>query len=161
MDRTGIEKRIEEISRSEAETRSFELVKVELGGTKRDQVVRIYIDKEGGITLEDCSLFSHAVEEVFDAEDLIPTRYVLEVSSPGIERELFSPDDFRRFEGKLAKVKYRSEGEQKTISGRIAGVDGSLIKLEEKRSGVTVIDHADILKANLKIDLSEEFGARR
>lgn len=161
MDRTGIEKRIEVIARNEAETRSFELVKVELGGTKRDQVVRIYIDKDGGITLEDCSAFSHAVEEVFDAEDLIPTRYLLEVSSPGIERELFSPDDFRRFEGKLAKVKYRSDGVQKTISGRIAGVNGSLIRLEEKKSGETVIDHADILKANLKIDLSEEFGARR
>jgi ribosome maturation factor RimP len=161
MDRTGIEKRIDEIARAEAERRSFELVNVELGGTKRDQVVRVFIDKEGGITLDDCSQFSQSIEEVFDAEDLIPTRYVLEVSSPGIERGLFSPADFERFIGKLAKVKFSTGGEAATVTGRIAGVNGSVIKLLDKKAGEIEIDHANVLKANLKIDLSEEFGARR
>jgi ribosome maturation factor RimP len=161
MDRTGIEKRITEIAQAEADLRAFELVRVELGGTKRDQIVRVFIDKEGGVTLEDCSAFSHAVEEVFDIEDLIPTRYVLEVSSPGVERELYSVEDFERFAGKLVKVKYRIDGEQKTISGRIAGVEGTVIRIEEKKAGEIVIDHADVVKANLKIDLGEEFAARR
>ena len=67
--------------------------------------VRIYIDKPEGVTLEDCSTVSRAIEAVIDADDFIPAPYVLEVSSPGLERPLFSIQDFEKFAGKKAKVK--------------------------------------------------------
>lgn len=139
----------------------FELVRVELGGTKRDKTVRIFIDKEGGITLDDCAAFSQRVEAIMDLEDLIPTRYVLEVSSPGIERVLYSLKDFERSIGKLAKVRYKAEGTLASAIGRIAGVDGSRVALADKKGTVVAINYDDIVKANLKIDLSEEFGTSR
>ncbi len=74
-------------------------------GTQRKPSVRIFIDKPEGVTLDDCSNMSRRVEAVLDAEDFIPTAYNLEVSSPGLERELYSLKDFEKFAGNLAKVK--------------------------------------------------------
>src|SRR3954447_3447787 len=109
MDKADLTTRIRGIAQKVADDRQVELVHVEIAGTKRDSVLRIYIDKPEGVTLDDCSLFSRDVEAVLDLEDVIPTRYVLEVSSPGIERELYSIADFKRFEGELAKVKTKAE----------------------------------------------------
>jgi len=138
---------------------SIELVHVEISGTNRDSVVRVYIDKAGGVTLEDCSGVSHRIEAVLDEQDLIPTRYVLEVSSPGIERELYSLRDFEKFTGQLAKVKLNEEiNGQKVFVGPIVSVDGSEITISD-RSGCDVkFDHSQVTKANLKIDLAKEFG---
>jgi ribosome maturation factor RimP len=136
-----------------------ELVQVETAGTKRDMVVRVFIDKEGGVTLADCTTVSRGIEDVLDAEDIIPSRYVLEVSSPGIERGLYSLADFVRFTGQLAKVKTAIEIEgQKNFVGRIVSVDGERITLEDRTRGEVAFDYADVAKANLKIDLSKEFG---
>jgi ribosome maturation factor RimP len=113
------------------------------------------------VTLEDCSDISRVVEAVMDAEDIIPTRYVLEVSSPGIERELYSLKDFERFAGQLAKVKLRNEIDgQKTFVGEIAGVEGSDITVNDRTRGEVSFDHSEVAKANLKIDLSKEFKGR-
>jgi ribosome maturation factor RimP len=161
MNSSAIESRLNDIAQAEAERMNFELVRVELGGTKRDKTVRIFIDKEGGITLDDCAAFSQRVEAVLDLEDLIPTRYVLEVSSPGIERGLYSLKDFERSIGKLAKVRHKADGTLGSSVGRIAGVDGSIVSLADKKGGVVTINFEDIVKANLKIDLGEEFGTSK
>lgn len=160
MDREVLTSRIRSIAVDVAKTRGVELVHVELAGTKRDSVVRIYIDKPEGVTLDDCSLFSRDVEAVLDIEDLIPSRYVLEVSSPGIERELYSLGDFERFTGKLAKVKARTGDEQRTFVGVIQKVDGDAITLNDRTSGEVTFSYQDVAKANLKIDLSKEFHGR-
>ncbi len=161
MDTQPIIERLRTIATSAVEASGIELVHVEMAGTKRDQVVRVYIDKEGGVTLDDCSRVSQKIEAVLDAEDLIPARYVLEVSSPGIERQLYSLADFERFTGKLAKVKTREAiNGQKTFAGYIKSVDGSRIVFDDRTSGTIEFDHADIEKANLKIDLSKEFGRK-
>lgn len=157
-----ITERVRAIAERVAGEMGIELVHVEIAGTKRDAVVRIYIDKEGGVTLDDCSNVSRGVEEVLDAEDLIPSRYVLEVSSPGIERQLYSLDDFVKFTGRLAKVKTKTETNgQRNFVGNIVAVDGNKITFDERTLGGMVIDYADIEKANLKIDLSKEFGHGR
>ena len=113
------------------------------------------------MTLDDCSAFSQSVEAVLDAEDLIPVRYVLEVSSPGIERELYSIEDFRRFVGRLAKLKTKSviDG-QRTFVGTITSVDAGQIAFEDRSKGPMTFEYGDIEKANLKIDLSKEFGRK-
>jgi len=159
MDKADLTTRIRGIAQKVADDRQVELVHVEIAGTKRDSVVRIYIDKPEGVTLDDCSLFSRDVEGVLDLDDIIPSRYVLEVSSPGIERELYSLEDFRRFEGRLAKVKTKTEIEgQKTFVGPITVIDGETITVEDRSLGTVSFSYGDVAKANLKIDLSKEFG---
>jgi ribosome maturation factor RimP len=162
MDKQLITERVGKIAASAAGQMGIELVQVEISGTKRDLVLRIYIDKEGGVTLDDCSRVSQAIEDVLDVEDFIPTRYVLEVSSPGIERQLYSLADFVKFTGKLAKVKTREAiGGQKTFAGVIKAVDGDCIVFEDRTIGTIEFEYANIEKANLKIDLAEEFGSGR
>ena len=104
---------------------------------------------------------SRGVEEVLDSEDFIPSRYVLEVSSPGIERELYSLGDFVKFTGRLAKVKTKTAIDaQKTFVGPITGVDGNRITIDDRTKGTVSFDYSDVDKANLKIDLAKEFGGR-
>lgn len=159
MERSLIAERVRAIAAKAAASSGIELVHVEIAGTKRDAVLRIYIDKDGGVTLDDCGTVSREIETVLDAEDLIPSRYVLEVSSPGIERELYSIADFVKFSGQVAKVKTRGEiGGQRTFVGTIKSVDGTRIEIEDRTKGMVAFDHSDIEKANLKIDLAKEFG---
>lgn len=159
MERDLIIERVGAIARRVAEAEGLELVHLELAGTKRDAVVRIFIDKEGGVTLDDCSRVSRSIEDVLDAEDFIPSRYVLEVSSPGIERQLYSLADFVRFNGQLAKVKLKAEMDgQKTFVGPITDVDGERISIDDRTKGSVSFEYSEVDKANLKIDLSKEFG---
>jgi ribosome maturation factor RimP len=158
MDKGLIISKIREIAERAAGESGLELVHVEMAGTNRDSVVRIYIDKEGGVGLDDCSSMSQRVESVLDAEDPIPGRYVLEVSSPGIERQLYSLRDFERFAGHLAKVKSKTEVDgQKVFVGQIGEVDGGTVTIEDRTRGTVVLSYDDIVKANLKIDLAQEF----
>ncbi len=159
MEKSLVLTRIENIAAAVAESLELELVNIDIAGTKRDVVVRIYIDKPEGVTIDDCSRFSRATEEILDTEDFIPSKYVLEVSSPGIERELYSLADFVKFTGSLAKVKTNIEiGGQKTFVGNIVEVDDEQIVIEDKTQGKVAFHYSDVVKANLKIDLAKEFG---
>jgi ribosome maturation factor RimP len=159
MDKALITARIRQIAETVAAESELELVHVEIAGTNRDSVVRIFIDKEGGVGLDDCSAVSQKVESVLDEEDFIPTRYVLEVSSPGIERQLYSLKDFSKYSGQMAKIKTKIEIDgQKVFVGTIAEVDGQTVTLDDKTRGAVTINYDDIAKANLKIDLAKEFG---
>jgi len=161
MGEFSIPGKIREIAAKVADARGVELVHSEVAGTKRDSVVRIYIDKPDGVTLDDCGGFSSAVEEVLDADDFIPGKYVLEVSSPGIERELYSLADFQRFTGNLAKVKTRVEIDgQKAFIGEIVSADEDNIVIDDRTKGRVSFKYADVSKANLKIDLSKEFSGK-
>ena len=86
MDKDAISGRIRTVAEAVTGGLEIELVHLEMAGTKRDSVVRIFIDKEDGVTLEDCSRVSRGVEEILDAEDFIPSRYVLEVPAGWVEK---------------------------------------------------------------------------
>jgi ribosome maturation factor RimP len=161
MDKHSMGDRIEKIALAAAVSHGVELVHTDIGGTKRDMVVRIFIDKPGGVSVEDCSDVSRAIEATLDEEDFIPSHYVLEVSSPGIERELYSAADFAKFAGRQAKVKMEAgiDG-QKTFTGTIIGVEGEEIVFEDKTRGPIRFMFGDVAKANLRIDLTEEFKRR-
>lgn len=162
MERESVLNRIREIAGEKAQARGFEHVHTDLAGTKRNLVVRVFIDKPGGITLEDCSQASRDIEEVLDAEDLIPDPYVLEVSSPGIERQLFSIDDFRRFVGKRARIRTAEEiNGRKVIKGRIARVAGTIVEMTDGSYGTVAVPYEKVAKANLVFDVAEEFGRRK
>lgn len=162
MQRDPIVERIDNIATQAAKDNGVEFVHSEIVGSKRNMTVRIYIDKPEGVTLEDCSIVSRAIESVIDADDFIPSPYVLEVSSPGLERPLFSIQDFEKFAGKKAKVKTSDAiSGQANFNGRITSVEGSEIVFEDKTNGTIRIPFGKVAKANLKVDLAEEFKKKR
>ena len=111
------------------EGQGYELVEVELKGSGNNSVLRVYIDKPGGISHSDCGLVSEQVGTVLDVEDVIPYKYTLEISSPGLDRKLVRNSDYTRFEGKLAKIQTRIPLQhQKVFKGRLKGLrDGSVL----------------------------------
>jgi len=159
MGETGsIGQRVEQIAASVTGQAGIEFVHCEIAGSKRNPIVRLIIDKPGGVTLEDCAQVSREVETVLDKDDFIPTAYVLEVSSPGIERELFKLAVFEKFTGHVARVKVRQPiGGQRNFAGKITAVAGSDIEFEDRTSGRVRIPFDTIAKANLLVDFSEDF----
>ena len=157
MDKQAVNERLREIAAQVTEKHGLELVHAELKGAGRDRAVRIFIDKPEGITHADCSLVSHEVGEILDAEDFIPTAYNLEVSSPGLERELYSLRDFEKFAGSLAKIKTSAPvNGQKNFRGRIVKTEGEEIFFEDKTAGAVSFPYSAVAKANLEFDLEEE-----
>lgn len=149
--------RLRSIAREQISARGFELVHVETAGPRRNPVIRIYIDKPGGITLDDCSDVSRDIEACLDTDDLIPTSYVLEVSSPGIERGLYSAEDFKRFSGSDARIKTAEPVEGKSsFVGTILNVENGAVLVNDRLAGEVRIDLSNVKRANLKVDLSRD-----
>lgn len=152
-----MDERIREIAVRTAEENSLELIQVEIVGSTKNPTVRIFIDKPGGVAHEDCSTVSRRIEMLLDAEDFLPAAYLLEVSSPGLERELYNLKDFERFAGNLAKVKTNQAVDgQKNFRGRIVGVEDEEIVFEDKTKGTVRFPYSAVAKANLEVDLHEE-----
>ena len=105
--REVVASKIEEIAQRVAQSEGLELVEVEVKGGGNARFVRISIDKPEGVTHADCELVSQQVGTILDVEDMVPGRYTLEVSSPGVERKLLKPQDYQRFQGKKAKITLR------------------------------------------------------
>ncbi len=111
------------------EALGFELVDVQLGGSGRSRVLRVYIDVPGGVTVDDCAEVSEQLSAILDVEDPIRERYRLEVSSPGLDRPLVRPKDFRRFSGETVKLRLRRpRAGQRNFRGRLLGItDGNVV----------------------------------
>lgn len=162
MENGSIEEGIRRIAADAAIASGVEFVHAEILGSKRNLTVRVYIDKPDGVTLEDCSIVSKRMESVLDADDFIPSAYLLEVSSPGLERELYNIADFNRFIGRRVKVKLtNSVDSQKVLIGRIASVENGEITIEEKTRGMIRFPYSEVAKANLRVDLEQEFKKQR
>jgi ribosome maturation factor RimP len=131
-----------------------EVVDIEVAGNLRRPTVRIYIDKEGGVTLDDCEKFSRGMSAVLDVEDPIRGPYVLEVSSPGLDRPLKRVKDFEAHVGKLARVITRESIErQNFFVGRITRVSGNMIFLALQNDAEAAIPFELISRARLEIEL--------
>jgi ribosome maturation factor RimP len=116
----------------EVNTLGYELVDLELRLGGRSGLVRLFIDSQDGITLDDCERVSHQVSALLDVEDPIPGHYVLEVSSPGLNRRLRKPADFARFRGERAKVELtapNAEGRRR-FTGVLTSVDDDGFEIE-------------------------------
>lgn len=152
-----IDERIREIAARAAAESNLELVHAQIVGASKSLTVRVYIDKPGGVTHDDCSTLSRKLDQILDAEDFIPGNYLLEVSSPGLERELYSLNDFAKFSGSLAKVKTNQAIDgQKKFRGRIGNVENDEIVFEDKTRGKIRFPYSAVAKANLEIDLENE-----
>jgi ribosome maturation factor RimP len=128
----------------------YELVGVELRpGERGGELLRVYIDREGGILLDDCSAVSHQLSGVLDVEDPIPGEYSLEVSSPGLARPLFELAHFARFTGSKAKVKMASPIDgRRNFTGVLSGVEGDDVLLQVDNELVR-LDYSQIDSAKL------------
>ncbi len=156
----GLDK-IREIAERVARSDGLELVDLELLGGGKSRTLRIYIDKPGGVTHEDCSNFSREAGTIFDVEDAVPGgSYMLEVSSPGLDRKLSKPQDFQRFTGSLVKLMTRDPvNGNRHFEGRLKGFQDGRLSLElmprkKKHEATEVeIDFANVEKANLVPEL--------
>jgi ribosome maturation factor RimP len=157
MSKEAIIENIRAAAERTARENGLELVHAQVVGANKSLTVRVFIDKAGGVTHDDCSKMSRALDKIFDAEDFIPASYLLEVSSPGLERELYSLADFKKFAGSLAKVKTSQPiNGQRNFRGRIENVEGDEIIFDDKTSGTVRFAYSAVAKANLEIDLEEE-----
>lgn len=108
----------------------YELVDLE-ARAGRNGLLRIYIDKPSGVTLSDCEHVSEQVSALLDVEDPLPGHYVLEVSSPGLDRHLRTRAHFQRFEGETVKMELKSPRDgRRRLKGRIVAVDGDVISID-------------------------------
>ena len=154
---------VREIAERVAQSSGLEIVDLELLGGGKARMLRIYIDKPSGVTHDDCSSFSREVGTILDVEDAVPgASYLLEVSSPGLDRKLTKPADFERFTGSLVKLMTRDpvngnrhfEGRLKSfLEGRLS-LELTGRKKSKKHQAVehgteVEIELANVEKANL------------
>lgn len=133
----------------ELEMMGFECVKLEVVGSPRSPIVRLYIDKPGGVTISDCARASRGIGLVLERDDPFPGRYLLEVSSPGSNRPLVTEEHYQRFAGKEARVAVERGGEGRiTYTGRIRSCINGDLTLETD-GGDVVVALREIIRANL------------
>jgi ribosome maturation factor RimP len=148
--------RIREIAGRIASSEGMELVGVQFLGRSPRAILRVFLDKPGGITVGDCQTVSQQLSTILDVEDFIPGSYTLEVSSPGMDRELVQPSDYQRFAGKLVKVLLRGPRQgPRRFQGRLLGMEDDKVRFDTGNGQVVECDFGDIEKANLVV----EFGA--
>ncbi len=151
--RESYEARTEELLTPIIERMNFELVDVEYvkeGGT---WYLRAYIDKEGGITVNDCEAVAREMNEILDREDFVEDSYVFEVSSPGLGRPLKKEKDYVRSMGKEVEIRtYRAINREKEFYGILASYDDATVTIEQENGEKLTFEKSDIALIRLAFD---------
>ena len=143
-----VEEAVEKIAEEILANTDYEVVDVEYV-KERDWFLRVYIDKEGGIGLDDCQEVSGLLDEKLEELNIINDRYILEVSSPGLDRALKKEKDFKREMGKVVDITlYKAIDGEKMITGKLTGYTKDIITIDETRE----IALKDIALVRLHID---------
>ena len=149
----GVDARLVTELEAIAESVGCELVRVEFKGG----VLRLVLDREPSVSHEDCANVSRQASALLDVVDFGPARYTLEVSSPGLDRPLYRPEDYGRFTGRLARITVQPPGEKKkTVVARLAGFDpsgGGRVTVTSDKGETQVIPLPQVLKARLEIEI--------
>lgn len=144
------EAKTEELIQPLVDENGFELVDVEFVKEGSDWYLRVYIDKEGGISVDDCEIISRAFNEILDREDYISEQYIFEVSSPGLTRPLKKEKDYKRSIGRLVDVKlYQPVNKVKEYTGTLAALDDNTVTIEDDGNNSYVIERKNIAKISL------------
>jgi ribosome maturation factor RimP len=160
MNTLNIKQKVYELASQAAEDEGFELISADILGQGRRLLLRITVDKEGGVTVGDCEKMSRSIEALLDVEDPIKGPYMLEVSSPGLDRPLVKQKDFERSIGKLARIVTIDKIENQTFFiGRIMDVGEGWVRIrlekgakkEEARD--IFVPFENISKARLEVEI--------
>jgi len=154
MSNKSIAQRVEDIVLPIVESTGYELVDVEYIKEGQNWYLRLYIDKEGGITIEDCETISEKINHLLDEIDIIHNSYFFEVSSPGLERPLKKEKEYEKYKGETVEVKlYNPIDKKNTFEGELVGlIEGKVVinynneRMEFNRQDVALVKR--ILKFN-------------
>ena len=155
------EEQTEQLLQPIIDENNFELVDVEYVKEGGNWFLRAYIDKEGGITIDDCELVSRALSDLLDKEDFIPDSYILEVSSPGLGRQLKKDKDFKRSIGKEIEIKLykpvkikdgKKEVSTKELIGVLEAFDGEKLIVSFDEEETMELLRSDIAIVKLALD---------
>ena len=146
--------RIRQITERVVTSEGLTLFDLELKGSRSNQLLRVYIDKREGVSHADCQLVSEQLSAILDVEDPIPGSYVLEVSSPGLNRQLVKPSDFTYFAGRRARLVLREPvGTQRVVEGTLAGFEDGRVRMDLEDAGRSEFELSNISKAKLVVEL--------
>lgn len=144
------ESKTEQLIQPLIDANHFELVDVEFVKEGSDWYLRVYIDKEGGITVDDCELISRAFNEILDREDYISEQYIFEVSSPGLMRPLKKEKDFARSIGKLIDIKlFKPEDKRKEFTGVLEAYDKDTVTLRTDDGEQKIFERSNLAMIRL------------
>ncbi len=155
---TSALEKIQQIAEDIIASLGLEFVELEYKQEGRKMVLRLFINKEGGISLDDCTSVSKELSAVLDVEELIPAKFTLEVSSPGLNRPLKSVADYEKSIGRLVKVKTfeaipDDEGnKRKTFLGNLVSFSGKIITIHLQEGQRAEIPLDKVAKANLEFE---------
>lgn len=147
-----IEQELMELLEPAVAAMGCELIGIIYRGSPKNALLRLYIDKPGGVDLDDCTRVSHHVSGVLDVEDPIRTSYTLEVSSPGLDRPIFKPSDYNRFAGERVRLRLQPPLDgRRRLAGVLRGLRGDMVVVEE--NGIEInVPLSQIDKANLELE---------
>jgi ribosome maturation factor RimP len=153
----GLPDQAEQQIRRIVESEGLELVHIDYRRQGRSFLLRIDIDKEGGVNIDDCSLVSTQVSTWLDVDDPIPGEYELQVSSPGLDRKFYQPSDYQKFLGRLVRVKTgKAVRGLHVIVGRLKTFDGTTVVVTDpvmKKDPDYTIPLADIKETRLEVEI--------
>ena len=141
---------IKEVIEKDIERLGCKVWGLELFGRHSNQTLRIFIDNKDGISVEDCEKVSKHVSKVLDTENDFSEKYMLEISSPGLDRKFFYKEQYQGFINESIRVTFFDNDNKKTIKGNLKEVDDKSIKLEIKEE-IHEIPFSSIIQANLLI----------
>lgn len=145
------EKKVEQLLLPIVQQNHFELVDVEFVKEGPNWYLRVYVDKQGGISIDDCELVSRELEKKMDEADPIEQAYILEISSPGLDRPLKKESDFKRYQGQLVDVKlYQPKNGRKEFQGQLLGLKDSIVTITEEKEELS-FDRKEIASIRLAV----------
>lgn len=144
------EAKTEQLIQPLIDANNFELVDVEFVKEGSDWYLKVYIDKDGGITVDDCELISRAFNEILDREDYISEQYIFEVSSPGLMRPLKKEKDYKRSVGKLIDIKlYKPVDKCKEFTGVLDSYDKDTVTIKMDDDTQKTFDRSNLAMIRL------------
>jgi ribosome maturation factor RimP len=155
MDRGAISKKAEALLEPLLEAEGLSLVDIAFRWEHGGWVFRVLMDREQGVTVDDCARVSREFEQMMDVENIIPTSYRLEVSSPGLDRPLKKEADFIKYTGRRVRIKTKDPvAGRRNFKGDLIGFAEGKASVQVEGGEVFVIPLASILKANLELELN-------
>ena len=131
----------------------LELLATEVVGHGPKAVLRLIVDGPAGVSLDQCSAISRQTSALLDVDDPIVHAYTLEVSSPGLDRKLYSPDDYTRFTGQRVEIKMQpSYREHRVVTGELFGIDDGIVQIEDDDRGSVALPFDQVFETRIEVD---------